>query len=286
MPGPPAGTASRDRFVAYISRGQMVVAKWPKKRRKATPAELEQQNEFKRLVMYQKLIPAGQRRAATEIAQNSKYTWRDVMALAMTGRLIDADNYGDIAVQYNLNILTETPGAMVFRGQEEWQGLEPGAAGYVLTMVDGQPAWTKFIVPGGSGIVSCLCGLSGPKSIAALTNVLIDNLSLAGGYDEAGMFNASTPDRISVVEGYNYARYTMGVTGSADTVRKQLWGTKTPGGSGLGMAMERQEGSPSTVTSAWIPVNPGDYFQMWVRSNSSFSMSNAGTSFFQLELRQ
>jgi hypothetical protein len=141
MPQGAFGPRSPGRFITYYSRDQYIAQKWPKKRTKFTPEQLEQQAEFKQLVRALKNIPADMRVATEEIAEGSKYIWRDVAARFMVGRMVDFPNYGEIVAQYNLDILGDEPGMMVARNVNEWFALARGNDGEVLVLVNGLPAW-------------------------------------------------------------------------------------------------------------------------------------------------
>lgn len=128
--------------IFYLKNGRTIAAKWPRKRpEKPTPEQQAQRDEFKALAKAQKDIMPSQATSAREIAAGSKYTWRDITALQMIGKLVEFPNYGEIVAQYNLDILTDEPGSMVIRTEAEWVGLLKGDDGQLLGMVLGLPTW-------------------------------------------------------------------------------------------------------------------------------------------------
>lgn len=143
LPLSQATTRIRGKFIIYQHRTQVVAAKWPRKRPEPpTPAQQEQRDEFKALVQATKNILPIEQVAAREVADGSYYTWRDVISLAMVGKLTELENYGRMVSQYNLDILGTEPGMIVIR-RDEWVALAVQEDGKVLTLVDGLPDWAE-----------------------------------------------------------------------------------------------------------------------------------------------
>ena len=137
-----ATTRIKGRLIVYQRNGRLIAASWPRKRTTPyTEEELAQQAEFKALALATKYIDADTAVAAREIAAHSKHTWRDIVSRMMTGTLVELENYGAIVSQYNLDILTEVPGSIIYRDVPAWKGLDPGIETQVLTIVDGMPSW-------------------------------------------------------------------------------------------------------------------------------------------------
>lgn len=134
----------KGRFIIYLHKGQRVAASWTRgHKRPPTEAELEQQAEFTRMVQASKDIHPIMRESASLMAEGSKRTWRDYVSLAMTGKVAEFQNYGEIVSQYNLDILGQDPGMIVIRS-EQWIALAIGTEAQVLTVVDGLPAWVDI----------------------------------------------------------------------------------------------------------------------------------------------
>lgn len=130
---------------AYASwdRGVLIIKAWPRApKRTPTPREAENQERFKRLVQFIKQVNPFDRQAAEEIANGSKYIWRDVLSRQMVGELTEYGNYEVMVAQYNLDILGTEPGSIVIRANE-WIVLLPDDDGKVLMMVGGLPAWSE-----------------------------------------------------------------------------------------------------------------------------------------------
>jgi hypothetical protein len=142
LPMSQATVRIRGRFITYIHKGNVVAASWPRKRPgKPTPAQQEQRDEFARLAQATKDVDPIEQASAREMAEGSKYTWRDIMSLAMTGQLLDIPNYGEIVAQYTLDILGKEPGMIPMRNDLAWVALPIGAEDDVLQVVGGLPAW-------------------------------------------------------------------------------------------------------------------------------------------------
>ena len=131
-----------------------------------------------------KQLPPDQISAAKDIAEGSKYIWRDVLSLIGMGKLIELHNYGAIVSQYNLDILGDQPGMIVIRTLLEWIALAIGEENEVLTVVDGLPAWravatdielTGDVVagPGPSPLTTALSETGVVAGAYTLANVLI-----------------------------------------------------------------------------------------------------------------
>lgn len=143
MPMSQATTRIKGKLIIYQHRTQVVAAKWPRKRPEPpTPAQQEQRDEFKALVQATKNILPIEQVSAREVAEGSYYTWRDVISLAMLAKLTELENYGKMVSQYNLDILGNEPGMIVFRS-DEWKALAIDDDGKVLGILDGLPAWVS-----------------------------------------------------------------------------------------------------------------------------------------------
>src|SRR5215211_7744335 len=94
----------RGKLIQYYHHGQLVAASWPRKRSEPpTAAQKEQREEFARMVRATKDVEPTQQASARLLAEESKYTWRDVMSLAMMGKIAEFTNYGEMVSQYNLD---------------------------------------------------------------------------------------------------------------------------------------------------------------------------------------
>jgi hypothetical protein len=142
LPLSQAVTRIKGRLILYQKNGRIFAQSWPRKRtRPPTDAELLQRQEFAKLAQATKEVIAEEALTARLVAEGSKYTWRDILARAMVGRLAEFPNYGEIVSQYNLDILGDQPGMIVIRTMDAWIALPIGDDAEILTIVNGLPAW-------------------------------------------------------------------------------------------------------------------------------------------------
>ena len=133
-------TRIRGKFIIYLHKGKPVAAKWPRKRPETpSPAALEQRAEFARMAAASKDVDPVEAASARLVAEGSKFTWRDILSLAMVGKLGDFPNYGEIVSQYTLDILGKDPGMIIIRTEDAWIALPIGTDEDVLQVVDGLP---------------------------------------------------------------------------------------------------------------------------------------------------
>lgn len=137
----------------YIARA------WPRKRGRTN---------LKPSVVYQSSLYGERQRQSTtpnfldyETCLNwSKFlpmTWRDIYSQLIIGQFMTLQNLDGTIwqrqlcmsdnPQYLLDLIDNTPGALLFRDTTGWQGLAPGTDGYILTMHGGVPLW----LPQGQG---------------------------------------------------------------------------------------------------------------------------------------
>lgn len=124
---------------------------WPRKRGAPKNPEIIRTNlEFKNIVLAVNDMMDDDKVAARLIAEGTSWTWRDVLSRAVVGRLIHLTGWDLLDIQIPLNEITNTRGAMIFRGQDVWQGLEPPPADWVLAydLATQQPLWVSPPVSG------------------------------------------------------------------------------------------------------------------------------------------
>jgi hypothetical protein len=131
-------------------QGRTIVQSWRGPRKGPLPAEeLQKQSDFKRLVQAQKSSWEIDAVAARAIAGGSQYTWRDVLGRGIVGRLIEMvpidEEVADVAnIQLLLDEISDQPGAMLMRTDEQWVALVNPSGLTVLTWdtETAMPVWS------------------------------------------------------------------------------------------------------------------------------------------------
>lgn len=125
--------------------GKPIAQTWPKKRGKPSSPVTQQQNQlFAETVRAVRDVDPQQRINAEEIAKGTAYVWRDVLFMAMHGDWIEIEGLAEMAITGQLDTITDTPGAMLARGDVTWIGLEPPSDNAVLAfdIITHFPFWT------------------------------------------------------------------------------------------------------------------------------------------------
>lgn len=156
------GAAFRRQTYEYMRNGRLVVAKWPKARGKPkSPVTLEQNEWFRQAKTALKYMDAQAQNSALIISENSPLYPRDVLMSAIAGRLFGELNIDgkrwvpmtrlqDISADLD-DLLGSTPGTIMFRGAQLWQGITPPADPSLLTYdpTNATPLWADPAVTGG-----------------------------------------------------------------------------------------------------------------------------------------
>lgn len=142
-----------------VVNGQERARGWPKKRgKKLHPTTIDQNEWFRQAQWATKFMPAEMYWKVAQAVQGSPLLPRDILTMMMAGRLLaftgpDGTTIWSRQVLSDvsdaLDAITNSPGAMLIRGEDGWIALMPGAAGDVLKIPDegGAPAW----LPDGGG---------------------------------------------------------------------------------------------------------------------------------------
>lgn len=149
---------------AILSGGRVVYKAWPPKRGKTKPGAVADMRQLFAWAAQSSVYSIAEDKAfALEITTGSMYYPRDALISAMYGTLITVrTNDGQTwwskrlstkNIQLMLDEITNIPGAMLMRGGDEWIGLFPGVANYILqTNGPGvMPTWVPNTGGGGGG---------------------------------------------------------------------------------------------------------------------------------------
>lgn len=152
-------TSSRGAVVVSDWRGAIRVSKWPRKRGKPThPAVLWWNEWFRQANILAKYAPAEFQSTARRATSQSALMPRDVMIMAMRGRLFtfEIEGLGTVYsvagrqdVSTALDLIGKQPGSLLYRSPEMWVPVPIGSAGQVLTVgANLAPEWQP---PSGGG---------------------------------------------------------------------------------------------------------------------------------------
>jgi len=156
------GPGYTGRMMVDVYRGQLRVRKWPRKRgRNLHPKTLAQMEWFRQANELAKYVAPQQQVLAREAAAGSPLLPRDLLIMAMAGRMFAIDFIDGrmlfpmaarAGISESLDVLSHEVGAVLVRAATYWEGLSPGLAGSVLTSAGpGQPpVWAGGVGAGGS----------------------------------------------------------------------------------------------------------------------------------------
>jgi hypothetical protein len=123
----------RGRVYFREQNGTLVAQSWPKKRGKPKSATTRQQNNlFAATVKAIRDVDPNEREAAEILAHSTFYTWRDILFMSMHGEYVQIEGLSEMSVQDMLDSISNTPGAMLVRGDLTWIGLMPPSLDAVL----------------------------------------------------------------------------------------------------------------------------------------------------------
>lgn len=139
------GPSLRRTVMVDTFRGTPRIRKWPKKRGKNLhPKTLKQMEWFSQANKLCRYIDPAQLAIAKRVTAGTPLMPRDILLMAMSGRLysVELEGRGEIYpvaaindVSRSLDVIAQKPGDMMARGPTFWQRITPGPAGQVLTSV-------------------------------------------------------------------------------------------------------------------------------------------------------
>lgn len=161
----PRQPSFRGLLQVYVRDGQIVTARWPKKRGKSKSLKVRDAQEWFRQAQWAtKYWPAQMQHQCAEAVKGTPLMPRDLMTMIMAGRAwwwVDEQGrkvYSVAAlkdVSDSLDIISQVPGSMLYRSPTLWAVIPAGAPGQVLTSQgpDDVPLWAAA---GGGGAQTLL----------------------------------------------------------------------------------------------------------------------------------
>lgn len=161
---------------------QRIYATQVAKKKKLSARQLEAMKEFRQLSNAAKAITPADYEAALRMSRGSQYLWRDLVFMALSGRLFhfstdDGQKWFSMAARTNvsdiLEAISQIPGSILVRGANWWDFIPPGNPGDVLSIPDGGglPIWQEG---GGTGGLSQMFGIpSGQDNTGNATKGLV-----------------------------------------------------------------------------------------------------------------
>lgn len=256
---------SKGDFLVLATKHGWVAQKWPKKRGAAkTPYDRWRHKEFG-LVANMVSSPIDlDYGTALEMVKGTTYVPRDFLMMCVFANAYVIKNpdgtewtrYRDMTnnPQYMLEQLTNTPGALIVRGDEFWTYLPPASNGDVLTMVDGMPQWEEPLpVPPNVVLTTVLQRSSDLASASNANHYCSFNSPLI---DELGIWNASQPDRLifpSNVYRMRLSASTFGPAKATNNLYTQQFEDSAAAVRWMGAATSNQQ--KSTAFNSFISFN-------------------------------
>jgi hypothetical protein len=191
-PGPTLPDWQRSRslrgLVTFRTRnGKPYATAWPKKRGKPKSATTSTQNGlFAATIRALKDVDPGQVVAAKAMSTGTAYTYRDVLFMAMHGEYIGVEGIAEMYISDQLDTLTSTPGAMLYRGPASWVGIGPPPVNSVLAFDPdlGVPYW---VTTDWTGITELTGDITAGPGVGAQVATLVNTTVSPGTYDRASI---------------------------------------------------------------------------------------------------
>lgn len=163
--GSTRGPSLRGRVMLDLYRGSPRARKWPRGRKYRLKAKTKEQNDWFFQAQYAtKYWDPWLFQTYAAAVKKTLLLPRDIMTMQMAGRLAyitRADGSPIWSKQmrqdmsYSLDVITHTPGTMLYRGADDWIAIPPGTVDQVLTYQSAAtpPAWTDAGGRGGGAMV-------------------------------------------------------------------------------------------------------------------------------------
>lgn len=247
-------------------RGKLIICKWPEKKgRNLNPKTRVQMEWFKNANLLAKYLIPQQQIIAREASSDTPLLPRDLLIAAMAGRLwsIVLEGGGQINsvaaasdVSTNLDIIAQTPGDMLVRGDDVWERLF-GPAGYII--ISNGPTAAPQYKAGRDGVR--LKKTVGQNYTGGTFAALTWDQAL---FDDNAFWSAGNSNRITVPAGVARMSFTAGVRSATVATGTVLAVIRDQAGTQIVRTQERgtSDSISLNVATGSIAVTPGDWYEV------------------------
>lgn len=296
------GPSLRGRYYVYNDGRGWVVSKYPRKRKRAQSADQQATIDwFKQLAVYAKLTEAGIQNLLRAAVVNRPYYMRDLLYILLSGQgptiiTVDGERYGSVPRRIQaseiLDNLSDTQGALLYRGQDYWVAVPPGAAGQYLRYngLNNLPSWQDVSVP--YVPLTCRAYRTTTQALPAGSTTAIQFQSSAIA-DFAGWVIGS-PTLMTVPAGATKARLTFNVQLSIAADNTGLFALVFKAGAAIAAGFGARAGGNFTnagigsvalyAATPWLAVSPGDTFDFRVQTAAGDTSGAEASTWFQMEV--
>lgn len=286
------GPSLRGAVYFRVVRGQLQAVVWPRKRgRPKTKAGRYHVTWFTAANYMARYSEQSIQTLTRAMSAGTPFYPRDIQLMFMSGRygfISDPDGkrvYPMAAVQdvsNSLDIIAQEPGDVLTRGADRWAPVAGKAQGaFLVASAPGQPATWEKNAP------APLCGarLVRTSSFTAPFGSVINPSWQTADFDHKGMFDPGNPTRLTIPAGVSFAELTFGADTSSGGNGAFAVGIVNQSGAVFGNVEYQLESSGAgQCTTGPIPVTPGDWFQSYIFSAVSRTITAQPRTYFSAKL--
>jgi len=280
--------------LTYVSKGQLIARRWPTDTAsRQTPLRKQQNEKLGQAIRLAKLQPAEIVNGLITSKWRKSYFLYDWLVSAAYGNAWAISAPGERTfwpvsvaneISGNLDVLEPTPGAMLFRGEQRWNGIPPGTAGQVLAMAPGNlsQVWVKGQGP---ALIAEALAASNVIDIQGLDfdpwrMVDIDLHSLQVSVDAAAVNLQLYIDGTLITSGYKYCGQEQS-TGGASSVFNSTSAASIPICSNIGNASNKGGQSKIFIGAPTSLLNKVLQFHSVFNYNTSNSANRVGSAILE-----